>query len=158
METFPHIVDRLCALWGSAEFDDYAGRLLTDSRDGQRQGFPPAVVAELLLLVQVNRLVRAIDLAKAKKIPLQEAIRLIDEEDASRQRAMGFEDPFAGSDAGRRERRIHASATPVSSQARRQPPASRGVFAGLTALFFSKTFWLLVVLLLSAKLLWPYLR
>lgn len=47
-QAFPRIANRLCGLWDNpALCDRYLRSLLLDTRDGARQGFPPAVVLEL---------------------------------------------------------------------------------------------------------------
>lgn len=56
IEGFPHIVDRLVALWGKPECHEYLEGLLFDNRGGTRQGFPQAVAEELLLLSAIARL------------------------------------------------------------------------------------------------------
>lgn len=55
IEDFPHIVDRLVALWGKPQCRDYIEHLLLDNRGGTRTGFPQAVAEELLLLSGIAR-------------------------------------------------------------------------------------------------------
>ena len=78
IERFPHVQKRICMLWGTQELDGHINHLLTDSRDGQRSGFPVEVTAELLFLAELNKLIRAIDLARKVNIPLREAYQTID--------------------------------------------------------------------------------
>lgn len=40
VERFPHL-DRIPMLWGTRECRSYLNHLLTDTRGGQRRGFPP---------------------------------------------------------------------------------------------------------------------
>jgi hypothetical protein len=46
---FPRIARELCSLWGQEEVDRYLDSLLIDER-GDRQGFPSAVLEELMFL------------------------------------------------------------------------------------------------------------
>jgi hypothetical protein len=84
IERFPHVIKRICALWGTHDLDQYITHLMTDTRDGQRRGFPVEVTAELLFLAEINKQVRAIDLARRLQIPLDEAYQKIDKQDRGR--------------------------------------------------------------------------
>ncbi len=53
LESMPHIVARLNELWPSRECQVYLHTLLRDNRDGTRQGFPIAVVDEILCLLSL---------------------------------------------------------------------------------------------------------
>ncbi|KAA3652031.1 MAG: hypothetical protein DWQ11_12830 [Proteobacteria bacterium] len=53
VEQMPHIVKMLTDTWMSADCQAYIQRLLRDNRDGARQGFPIAVVDDLLMLMAV---------------------------------------------------------------------------------------------------------
>lgn len=46
---FPRIARELCLLWGKGEIDAYLDSMLIDTR-GDRQGFPSAVLEELMFL------------------------------------------------------------------------------------------------------------
>lgn len=81
IEAFPHVIKRICMLWGTHDLDQYITHLMTDTRDGQRRGFPVEVTAELLFLAEINKLIRAIDLARKMRIPLGEAYQKIDKQD-----------------------------------------------------------------------------
>lgn len=52
--TFPHIAEKIIALWGSSECMDYLEELLnyvpTSERPNSRQGFPFAVMTELSVI------------------------------------------------------------------------------------------------------------
>ncbi|MCX7896795.1 MAG: hypothetical protein N2441_02860 [Rhodocyclaceae bacterium] len=161
IEAYPHLLHKLVALWGSAEFERFAHHLLTDTRDGARQGFPPEVAAELLLAAQVNRISRALRLAESAKLPFTEAYRRIEQEDTDKGAARGPSgDPRSRSDASRQARAGYApfSAATKSSPKRSSPEPAEGLLAKLLSLLFSKTFWLFVVALLTLKLVWPHLH
>ncbi|XZG70808.1 ankyrin repeat domain-containing protein [Chitinibacteraceae bacterium HSL-7] len=49
---FPRVAAQLVDFWGSEQFDGYLQSLLIDDR-GDRQGFPPTVAEELLVLMRV---------------------------------------------------------------------------------------------------------
>lgn len=46
---FPHIVERLVALWGKPEIDGYYNELMV-ADDRRRQGFPPEIAREIFSL------------------------------------------------------------------------------------------------------------
>ncbi len=51
LEDFPHLAEKLCAIWSSAApAMDFLQGLVDDNRDGERLGFSRAVVDEILLL------------------------------------------------------------------------------------------------------------
>lgn len=56
IEDYPRICSRIQQLWGSPECEAYVNNLVIDTR-GNRKGFPPAVMEELLYL---GRLARAL--------------------------------------------------------------------------------------------------
>ncbi len=51
LEEFPHIMDKLDAVWPSELAKVYLQSLITDNRDGDRAGFSAAVLAEILMLI-----------------------------------------------------------------------------------------------------------
>lgn len=48
----PHIADMVKLHWGHESFDVVVNRLILDSRGSHRKGFPPAVSAALLDLIE----------------------------------------------------------------------------------------------------------
>jgi hypothetical protein len=48
----PRIAESLRSFWGCAEFDEFIRSLLTDSQDGKRRGFPPAIAQALFRLAE----------------------------------------------------------------------------------------------------------
>lgn len=56
IEEYPRICERIVQLWGTPECEGYLNSLIIDTR-GNRKGFPPGVVEELLYL---GRLARAL--------------------------------------------------------------------------------------------------
>lgn len=47
---FPHVVDRIVGLWGHAICGEYLQSLIVMDRDDSRQGFPPELIEDLILL------------------------------------------------------------------------------------------------------------
>ena len=55
VENYPHIAKQIKELWPKPECSEYLLSLLADNRDGQREGFPLAVIEEIVLLLAVLR-------------------------------------------------------------------------------------------------------
>ena len=51
LEDFPHIMEKLDAVWPSELARVYLESLMTDNRDGERAGFSQSVIDEILLLI-----------------------------------------------------------------------------------------------------------
>lgn len=77
LEGMPHILGKIQALWKSRDLNTLIAKLLLDSRDGSRAGFPLEVAKELMLLVRLNVLIRADEVAPILGITRDEAIELI---------------------------------------------------------------------------------
>jgi hypothetical protein len=154
IEKFPHVQKRICMLWGTQELDGHINHLLTDSRDGQRSGFPVEVTAELLFLAELNKLIRAIDLSRKLKIPLREAYQKIDKKD--RGADLGDpSDPLSGRDSFAREEKELG----VRARSARKTEESDGVLAtvgkGVFSLFTNKAVLFLVTLFLAYQYVLP---
>lgn len=178
LEAMTHLKQKICLMWGSPELDIFISRLIMDSRDGQRQGLPMEVGAELLFLAQINKVIRAIDLVGKQGISLKEAYGLIDAGDQRRLEGDTLDNPLVSrdtvireSDSNRRTGRERRNGSPGnlsaesaenrrSGQERRQGNDS-GAFASFGELVFklvtSKVVIILIAVALTAKLLWPYL-
>lgn len=155
IEKFSHVAKRICMLWGTQELDGHINHLLTDSRDGQRSGFPVEVTAELLFLVELNKLIRAIDLARKLNIPLREAYQKVDKKD--RGADLGDpSDPLSGRDSfARDEQELGVRARSVARR-REEKDGIVALFGkGVFALFTSKAVLFLVVLFLAYQYLLP---
>ncbi len=144
-------------MWGSPELDIFISRLIMDSRDGQRQGLPMAVGAELLLLAQINKIIRAIALVSHQGMTLKEAYRIVDEGDQKRLEADNFDNPMVSRDTVVREKDDRRT-----GMDRRQAAKAKDVTASfgqtIFNVVFSKAFIFLIVFVLTLKLAWPYLR
>jgi hypothetical protein len=53
IEDFPHLVDKLLALWPTPECAAFLDGLLADNRGGTRNGLPQSVAEEILLLERI---------------------------------------------------------------------------------------------------------
>lgn len=85
IEAFPHVRNRICMLWGTHDLDQYITHLMTDTRDGQRKGFPVDATAELLMLIELDRLVHAMALAEERQISLTDAYHELDRQELAGQ-------------------------------------------------------------------------
>lgn len=53
LEDMPHLIDKICSMWGGPELLPFLKALLVDDRDGKRTGFELSVYKDLLLLISV---------------------------------------------------------------------------------------------------------
>ena len=158
LESIGHLKQKICLMWGSPELDVFISRLIMDSRDGQRQGLPMAVGAELLFLAQTNKIIRAIALLSQQNVTLKEAYKIVDEGDQQRLEADAFDNPLVSRDTIIRERNDNRR----SGMDRRHSSKADGAAASfgqmIFKLVFSKAFIFLIVFAMTMKLLWPYLK
>lgn len=154
IEHFEHVQKRICLLWGTHELDAYINHLLTDTRDGQRKGFPLEVTAELLFLAELNKLVRAIDLARKLGIPLRDAYHKIDKQDRGLELG-DTPDPLSGRDQFAREGRELGARGAVAARAPERAGVLESIGKGLFALLTSKVVLFLIVLYLAWQFLLP---
>src|SRR5262245_44799305 len=119
LEGMPHLVERICLLWGQGEFEPYVNRLILDSRDGARKGLPWEAAQELMFLSELSMAKRALHASEITGVPFAEMFArcLETAERAGRSgaptsgltlapKADPWADPRASSDASRRERKI----------------------------------------------------
>lgn len=52
LDRYPHITKRIESLWGTKECRKFLLELIADSRDGSRQGLPPEVAREIIVVLQ----------------------------------------------------------------------------------------------------------
>lgn len=86
LESMPHLLHKIQALWNSRDLNTFISHLLMDSRDGSRAGFPFSIARELMFLAKTNLILRAQEAAPMLGIRLGEAMDLISRGD---QMAMG---------------------------------------------------------------------
>lgn len=53
-QKFPHILEKIVNSWGKPEFDAIINKLMLDTRDHMRHGFPPEVAGEILHLSRTH--------------------------------------------------------------------------------------------------------
>jgi|APHig6443717817_1056837.scaffolds.fasta_scaffold237964_2 hypothetical protein len=152
IERIGHVQKKICMLWGSPELDAYINKLLMDSRDGQRQGFPVQVTQELLYLAEFNKFIQAIDLARKLKVSLRDALQKIDQVD------IDPENPLAGG-GGRTDRGSAQVTRPASvARAKKESGNAASSFGQMIfTLLTSKAVIFLIFLAITYKLLSPYL-
>lgn len=87
LEAMPRLVEKICLVWGTQELDGMLSHLVMDSRDGDRQGLPLEVAAEILFIAQTNKIIRAMDVMDSLGINLDAAIKVVDEGDQACQQS-----------------------------------------------------------------------
>ena len=65
----PHLVERICLLWGNAECEPYLNGLLLDSRDGARRGLPWEAAQDLMFLAELSMAKRALHASEITGVP-----------------------------------------------------------------------------------------
>ena len=160
LESIGHIQKKVCLMWGTPELDIFISRLIMDSRDGQRQGLPVQLGAELLFLAKTNKIIRAIDLIRAHQgMTLKDAMQHVEDGDQKRLGQDAFDNPMVSRDTVTRARDERRASQERATAARR-PDKPTGGSASLGQLVFylltNKYFLMLIAFALSMKLLWPY--
>ena len=73
LEEFPHLMNRICALWNKDGIVEFLENLLIDDRGGERAGFDLPVYREILLLISIahelERLRRLDEAAVLDRVP-----------------------------------------------------------------------------------------
>src|ERR1041385_1544526 len=75
LERLPHVMNKLCQLWGQPACDAYISRLIMDSRDGARQGLPWEVAMELMFLAELSVGRRALVASAATGVPFGQMLQ-----------------------------------------------------------------------------------
>jgi hypothetical protein len=79
LERLPHVLNKLCQLWGRAECEAYISRLIMDSRDGARQGLPWEAAMELMFLAELAVGRRALVASAATGVPFPQMLKRLRE-------------------------------------------------------------------------------
>ena len=156
IEGFPRIIEKVRLMWKTRELDVFIHRLILDSRDGARQGFPMAVAHEMMFLAETNRIVRAIDAAQSLQIKLSEAYKMVVAGDEAAMSTDAWSDPAVSRDTSSRRNSRPAASVQIARAA--EGSGGSGALYMFGRFVFSKTFLILVIALLSLKLLWPMFR
>lgn len=69
LDDFPHILEKICSLWGSSGTLPYLEALLVDDRKGARSGFDLPVYRDILMLIGIARELERLRLAEARFEP-----------------------------------------------------------------------------------------
>lgn len=85
LESMPHLLHKIQALWRTRDLNTFISHLLMDSRDGSRAGFPIEVARELLFLAKINLILRAEAAAPLLGVSLGKAAELLFQGDQAAQ-------------------------------------------------------------------------
>jgi hypothetical protein len=157
LEDIAHLTRKVCLMWGTPELDTFLSRLIMDARDGDRQGLPIKVAAEVLFLAQTNKMIRATDLAKKLNVRVEEAYRLVDEGDQARLQTDAFDDPLVSRDTVTRGNR---STAPMARRSTAPGVGSQAQGLGELLMMLVRSKWLAwsIALVLGAKFVWPTVK
>lgn len=160
LENIGHLTQKICGIWPSDELDTFLSRLVMDARDGERQGLPMPVAAELLFLAQANKMVRAMALGKKLSMDVKEAYRRIDEADQARLQIDPLDDPSVSRDTiiSREDRAPAASAMRPASAASAAGGQAQGLGQLLLMLVRSKWLAWAIIIVLGVKVVWPMVK
>mgnify|MGYP001393645959 CR=1 FL=1 len=75
LERLPHVMDKVCLLWGQPECDAYINRLIMDSRDGNRQGLPWQAAMDLMFLAELSIAKRALAASAVTGVPFAQMLQ-----------------------------------------------------------------------------------
>lgn len=75
LERLPHVMGKVCLLWGKPECDAYISGLIMDSRDGRRQGLPWEAAMELMFLAELSIARRALVASAATGLPFEQMLQ-----------------------------------------------------------------------------------
>lgn len=81
IEALPRLTIQIVGLWNTRELNTLIHRVMLDTRDGERRGFPHEVAKELMFLAKLNVLTRAYETVPLLGITLTEACHLIENGD-----------------------------------------------------------------------------
>ena len=79
LERLPHVMNKLCQLWGRPECEAYISGLIMDSRDGKRQGLPWEVAMELMFLAELSVGRRALAASAVTGVPFPQMLKRLRE-------------------------------------------------------------------------------
>ncbi|MEI8162392.1 MAG: hypothetical protein WCI19_04595 [Betaproteobacteria bacterium] len=157
VEDIGHLTQKICTIWGTPELDAFLSALLMDARDGARKGLPVEVAIEILFLVKVNKMLRALALASKLSLKVEEAYRLVDEGDQARLGIDPLDDPLVSRDTITRSHRgVEAKAMrPAETTAGSQV---QGLVQLMGMLIRSRWLAWAIVLVLGFKFFWPAVK
>ena len=133
-QRLPRLAGKVCALWGTRDFEPFVSNIIMDTRDGTRQGLPWDAAQDLLFLLELAVAKRALIAADATGQPFRQVFRqmMTNAEAAARSLPRtGWGDPMSNAENSR-DMRISDSESGYSRNAastRRKP--KKGFFARL---------------------------
>lgn len=71
----PHLTKKICAHWGTPQFESLVQVILLDSRDGERKGLPWTAAQDLLFLSELSVAKRAIVAAEITGMPYSQVFK-----------------------------------------------------------------------------------
>lgn len=152
IEAMPRLQARICGIWGTQDLDVFLNKLVMDSRDGTRSGFPVEVMEEILFLTQTNKMLRAYDFGKANNIAIDAAFKLVDKGDDARLMHDVWDNPNSSPGTAFREKQQRAAEYRHEAEEHRNLLAS--LFMLLMKLVLNK--WILggIAIVLTVKFVW----
>jgi len=129
LERLPHIIKRVCLLWGHPEFDSFISHLMMDSRDGKRQGLPWDVAEEILFLAELRVVKRAIVASGITGQPFWETFnQMLANAEAAQAKLQhtDWNDPLANRDFSRIKRNESDFSRPPPEFDKKPRPAKKG--------------------------------
>ena len=151
-EGIPRIAEKICLLWGTADFEPFVNSLVMDSKDGARRGLPMELGSELLWLVDVNRWRRAYDLHDRFKVDINVTYNKLLKQDVSTPGDSGDQRMASGENLGRR----FTDRKPAHRPRRRKEENTLfGIFFGVVT---HRYFLEFIILILTLKIMWPLLK
>ena len=133
LEAMPHLMDKICGIWGKRECESFINGLLMDSRDGARQGLPWEAAQDLLFLAELHAERRALAAAEMTGGPLNQTARPAGQAAQRTKQAptIGglslepmtdpWSDPRKSADTSRERRPQSANANPMDAARERRP-------------------------------------
>jgi hypothetical protein len=157
LEDIPHLAKKICSIWGTTELDAFLNHLVMDSRDGARQGLPVAIGEEILLLASINKMIRAIDFAKANSIGIDDALNAVEKGDQERLKRDALDDPGVSRDTVIRAQKPTA---PNPRQTNSAPAGSQLSAALELVTMLARSKWVIgaIIFALTVKFLWPWVK
>jgi hypothetical protein len=131
LEQMPHLMQKLCSLWGTGEFAPFVDQIIMDARDGKRQGLPWEAAEELLFLVQLSMAKRALIASETTGLPYHQLLSQVRAAaEATGRRGDPWADPRANRETGRvgRDRNRSRPASADSNRAGDELPWWRRLF------------------------------
>lgn len=133
-QRLPRLAQKVCALWGTRDFEPFVSNIIMDTRDGTRQGLPWEAAQDLLFLLELAVAKRALIAADATGQPFRQVFRqmMTNAEAAARSLPRtGWGDPLSNSESSRDMRIADSESGYSRNSADTRPKKNKGFFARL---------------------------